>query len=247
MVRGLKKIVLLLSIIFLSISLFGFTPSTKFELDNSNDTINFDVSHYSNLAKVIIEPSQKPKFYAFDVNSEGNIAIALNDSKLQGVLVYDKYGEYIFGLEIDSQGSIIVEWNEPNINVVFLRSNIIATYDSNGNCLNVARFIDNAQNGEYADYLRTSVTKTDGNDEFIVASEEDFWGTFSSQHKQLLRIDTNGSQMVIYESNISFWSADMFEKILLFVVASIVLATFVIKVRRQYVANMQTHHSPDNS
>lgn len=235
MVRRLKMLICLIFIILSLFSFLGFTPSTEFEINNNNDASSYNTEYYSDLATVIFEPQQKPKFYAFDVNSEGNVALALNDSELQSVLVYDKYGKYVFGLSLNSTGNILVEWAEPNINVIFIRSNIIATYDSNGNCLGVASFTDNAGNGKYCDYLRESNSKTVGTDKYTVSNKPSFLDFIGFNHNSLLRIEANGAQTVVYESNAPLISRDAIVDILVVTVGLVVIAVFVIQTRKKYI------------
>lgn len=238
MVRRLKHFFALLLFLFLATSLVGFTSSGRFQIDD-NEKPYYDIKHYSNIATPIFEPQSKPKFQGFDINADSNVVLAVNGDEFKGVLAYDRQGNYLFGFEINSEGDFLVEWFGSNINILFFRGNIIATYNQSGECLDVNVYLDNFNNAKSRDYLRANTSKTNKKDKFAVDNNSSLISAFVTNHTRLLHIAADGTKTVVYETNISSWNSASTTRLLCIMLAMIILAIYTIRTRKNYVNGLK--------
>jgi len=85
----------------------------------------------------------------FDVNTDGLVAVGMDGLDNQNISVYDVDGNFKYAYSFDCTGKYYVKWDDGNLLVYFVRSDIIASLDSDGNCVEIKSVADSDENDRY--------------------------------------------------------------------------------------------------
>lgn len=89
----------------------------------------------------------------FDINEKGWIALGHNHSTKCTIDIYSDKMDYLYSYSFNSSGSYGIEWDKDNLIIHFVRSDIALLVDSDGNCLDIKKINNTAQNNEYWNHV----------------------------------------------------------------------------------------------
>ncbi len=170
---------------------------------------------------LINEEPQKRKIECFDVGYN-NIAVGFSESDNKTVCVYNTQGEFQYGYRFKTNGGFAVEWDECNIVICFVRSDILIKANPYGDIIEIKRIQDTTENNERWNEMLYSTEKTSNGYKYILDNKFDF---FASSYSYLTVIDEYGNESVIYTAD----SSQTAEKIV--AVFVVLLLAFLIMSR----------------
>ena len=84
---------------------------------------------------LLTEEPKKDAITCFDVNNDGSIVVGTKNATEKLALVYTSDGAFKYGYSFYCSGSFGVEWDDNNLLVYFVRSDVAALFDKTGNVL----------------------------------------------------------------------------------------------------------------
>lgn len=149
--HAIKYFVFFLCICIISGHLFNvscFAMDIGFALEDVTEDEFSSVC--TNLAlSVIDEPDIDVGFCCFDVNESGDYALGFDLPLKDIILVYDSTGSYQYGFSFSDNGAFGLEWDNENIVIYRVRSDLAISVDSSGNILEMGIIPDTLENNEY--------------------------------------------------------------------------------------------------
>lgn len=165
---------------------------------------------------VLTEEPSKQDIACFDISEQGLIALGFNTSPKKTVLVYDSSGVFLYGFRFSSSGSIGVAFVEENIAIYFARSNLVATYAQNGECIALENVLSTQNNSEPKQELMYATKKEVNGSEYRL--ERDI-GIIAQSYSRLVVTDDTGVEQILYDVTLQ-------HNISIIMVGGLVLATF---------------------
>lgn len=190
--KSIRLVLLILSVVFLCSAYMDFDSDFLVEEKDPIKTEKF-------LDSTAITPLRKfPSAHhisCFDVNEDGNIAIVFKG--MSTVAVLDNDGEFLYGFEIKTNGSLYVEWGTDCLNVIFVRGGTIVSLDEKGNILNIGV----VGTGNDLISVSTDTTRTVGNEVYRLSNRDmEFIGFWSGGYSKIERYDKlNDETTIIYD------------------------------------------------
>lgn len=160
-------------------------------------------SFISNINLTLIHRAPpKKSIVCFNVNSVGTIAIGQHASgRKQTVCVYSDEGVFQYGYAFNCSGAFGVEWDEENLNIYFVRSDVIVSVTSTGEILDVVEVKDTRPNNSYISDILYSTQRTVGDNEYIIRNDMGMlFEIFAPSYSQVVVIDATGSESIIYDA-----------------------------------------------
>ncbi len=187
-----------------------------------------------NILPLSSEP-QKNSILCFDVNEQGMIAVGQKNSQRKEICVYTSQGKFLYGYTFNCTQSFCVEWDERNLNVYFIRSDVIISLDSDGNILDIKTVQDTIDNNSYRNSLLYSTTRTVGGTTYLIRNNMGIFNWLASSFSQIVTVDATGMESIIYDVNSMQLAKTLvtisFISIFIMVVIAVVFRQF-IKLRR---------------
>lgn len=137
----------------------------------------------------------------FDISEEGLIAIGFDDSFGKSARIYDMNGNFMYGFLFECSGSFGLELNGENLTICFMRSDVAATFDENGVCISLEEIQNTTENESYWRKNLLSAEKTFGSKDYVLKNNMGILNIFSIAYSQLVEIDSNGYERMIYDSS----------------------------------------------
>lgn len=150
---------------------------------------------------------------SFDISESGWIALGLHGSPEKIICVYDEQGDFQYAYTFTCYGDFGVEWMGDNLAICLVRSDVIAVFDRDANCVEMAQ-IDTASSensiNNYA-YWRNEIfsdrREVNGN----VYTLESSLGFFRVANSMLKVTYSDGTARILYDASdyeiagIIFW------------------------------------------
>ncbi len=235
---------LLLLLIFTNVS-EAFAMNTGFSVtDSFSDEEKKHIIKTSNV-KLLKEEPVKESIQCFDVNKDDLIAIGTkNISNIYYIGIYNSNGIFQYGYSFIDSGSFGIEFDNENIIIYFVRSDIVMSVNPNGDVLEIAKVDNTMENNTYANYLLSPRERVSGNNKYIPKNDMGIFNLFVGQlsYSQLVKTDELNNQTILYDvNNKSFAKTLMFfiVVLLIFATAVIVLTKLTIKSVKQYNQEQQ--------
>lgn len=146
------------------------------------------------------EPERKA-IRCFDVSSDGLIALGQNNGERKEVCIYSTEGVFQYGYSFKCGQSFGVEWSNENINIYFVRSDVIVTLNCNGNIMAIAEVSDTIENNTYRNHLLYSQNRIVGNNTYSVKNDMGLLNLIATSYSQLLFVNADGEEVVLYDVN----------------------------------------------
>lgn len=219
----MKKIILeslLALILIFLISIFPAAMNTGFSTETLNtDTENILLNNLS-ISLITEEPINKP-IVCFDVNDAGMIALGLRTHDKKTICVYNENG-FQYGYEFNDSGSFGIEWDETNINIYLIRSDVIVSVNPLGKIEEVFKVQNTFENNSYQNHSIFSTKRIVGNRIYTIQNDMGILNIFASSYSQLVVTESNDEEKIIYDIN----KAQMLKTILM-IIGVIVFAGIV--------------------
>lgn len=199
----MKKILILFSTAAVVIALFGkITVAAETPSDVEKYTTERTTEY---LSKIGFRPlSQEPKkqcINTFDISENGWVAIGFvnNDANMGVVVVYDENGSFQYGYAFICYGTFEINWDQDNIQIYFVRSSIVGTFDKNERVLDMYEIISN----DYTDINKifSANTKTVGNVQYKMRNKFFFLNILPFEYSQIISKDAAGNSTIIYQAD----------------------------------------------
>lgn len=225
-VKGLFFLFIILMFIF-SESIAAFAMDTGFSTDYITPEEKELLLSNINLSLIKEEP-RRTSIICFDVNENESVAVGTEDANRKSVLVYTSNGIFKYGYTFDCSGSFGVEWDNEDIIIYFVRSSVAASFDKEGNNIEVKKIQDTADNNSYWNQNVYSLDRTVNGNEFTAKTNMGFLNIFTSSYSQIIRTDTDGNTTTVYDAGIEY--TVKFITIFIFVILFVVIIAAVITV-----------------
>lgn len=178
----------------------AFAIYEAFNYESVSEEIQTNFINNINISLLSEEPKKQP-IEVFDINKNGLIAIGNEHLDYKTVCIYSDEGVFQYGYKFNCSGSFGVEWNENNINIYFVRSDISVEVDSSGNIKEVLKIQNNTQNNYYWNNVVFANKKELNNTVFSLENDMGILNLFSSDYSQLVKTDYTGDESIIYDVN----------------------------------------------
>ena len=140
----------------------------------------------------------------FDVNEDKMILLLFSRSSEYTVCVYNSDFEFQYGFSFDAYGTVACEWSGNDIMVFFVRSDIYAKLDSNGQWTEFYRVLYSPENRKLRDYLLYKKTEISvENTTYKIQNDMGMLNLIQVEHShsQLIKIDENNNETILYDVN----------------------------------------------
>lgn len=197
----------------------GFSTEELTQEDKNTFISNIDIS-------LLTSEPVKQGIRCFDVNEEGMIAIAQNGRDGKEICVYSSDGTFLYGYVFDCSQSYGVEWDGANLNIYFVRSDVIISVDADGNILDIKKVRDTIDNNSYSNSLLYSTKRIVGNTTYVIRNDFGVFNWIATSYSELIAIDATGEEHVIYDVS----STQFIKTVVIFVaiLAAVVIAFVII-------------------
>lgn len=108
---------------------------------------------------VIQDDSQKAGVQCFDVDHTGAVALGVGSGDNCMIYVYDADGTFQYGFCFYCDGDYGIVFQGDKLSILLLRGNVLATYDSDGTCLQIEKIAEVKQNYEIMKELLNQTEK----------------------------------------------------------------------------------------
>ncbi len=197
----LKKIALILFVVSLTVCngfINAFAMNTGFSTNKMSAEEQQVFLSNIKLSQMSDEP-QKNAIVCFDVSNTGFIAIGSASLDNKYISVYDSSGEYLYGYVFNCNQSFGVQWDGTNIIIYFVRSDVAASFDSNGTNIELRIIEDTTENNSYWNHYVFSKEKTFDGNRYTIKNNMSLLNVFASSYSQLIKTDSNGNETIIYD------------------------------------------------
>ena len=156
---------------------------------------------YQNLKVQSIQaPEITGSFCCFDVNPNGNYILGFN-GKPDKVCVYDKEGIFLYGFSLQDNGSFGVGWDDGNILVYRVRSDLAVSIDRDGNCIDMKKIPQSIENNEYWNHVVRASNRVVGDEIFNAENHMGLLNIFSAQtYTSLVKTSASGDEIILFDA-----------------------------------------------
>lgn len=136
-----KHVVILFFVLVLFCSLFAVPCSainTGFDIEDVNEDEMPVIFERFDL-EMIDEPKITNGFSCFDVNEFGDYTLGFDIGNTDVILFCSSNGEYLYGFSVADNGAFGIEWDNENIIIYRVRSDLAVLIDKDGNCLDMKK------------------------------------------------------------------------------------------------------------
>lgn len=184
----------------------------------------------TDFAFIETDPGKK-SIQCFDVNNKGKIAIGQEMAgNRKGVCIYSSDGSFLYGYSFECSGSFYVEWDNENLNIMFVRGDVLISVSPDGDILDIKNVLSTAGNREYSLYL-SSKKRTVGDAIYMVRNNMGPFNYIAASYSQLLVINADGNEKIVYDVNID----QLTKTIVVFILVLIFITIVVIGLVRTFV------------
>lgn len=199
----------------------AMSMNTGFSTDSM--TLESQKNFLSNIQLLLItEEPKKNSIQCFDVNYNEMIAIGSENSTEKTISVYNSSGNFQYGYQFTCDGKFAVEWDNDNLIIYFVRSDIAALFDPNGNNLELRKIQDTIENNNYWNHSVNSTQRTVNGNQYCLKNNIGIFNVFASSYSQLIKTNINGNTMIFYDFSREY--------IVKFIIGFISLTLFIILV-----------------
>ena len=179
----------------------GFETNSLSEEAKNSFILNVDIL-------LIDKESAKKPIVCFDVNNSNKlVAVGQNTTDRKTISVYSEEGVFQYGYTFNCSGNFAVEWDKDNLNVYFVRSNVIVSVTPDAEIVEALE-------------VKNSIENNMG-----------LLNLFASSYSQVLVKDAIGAENVIYDVS-SMQLANMIATVAVILVV-VILA--VVLITRQFI------------
>lgn len=198
--KHFKSILFILSIILIILctSLFSFAMNTGFStIEVDEESKNRFISDVS--FSLLEDEPKGISISQFDISEDEKFAIGGSSiTNKKYILIYNSVGEFQYGYTFDCSGSFAVQWSNDGLIVFFVRSDIAALINKDGNIIELRGIKDTEENTYYWNNVVYSSEKSVGNNIYVSKNNMGIFNLFSTSYSQLEKTDSLGNKTIIY-------------------------------------------------
>lgn len=210
----------------------AYALNTGFSTDSM--TLESQKNFLSNIQLLLItEEPEKNSIQCFDVNYNEMIAIGSENSTKKTISVYNSSGNFQYGYQFTCEGSFAVEWDSDNLIIYFVRSDIAALFDPNGNNLEMKAIQDTVENNNYWNHSVNSIQRTVNGNQYCLKNNMGIFNVFASSYSQLIKTDINGNTMIFYDFSREYTVKFIIEFISLTLFIILVITVVILQFIKQ--------------
>lgn len=202
----------------------GFSTEDMYPNDQKIFLSNIDVC-------LLTEEPKKDAITCFDVNNDGSIVVGTKNAREKLALIYTSDGTFKYGYAFDCSGSFGVEWDDNNVLIYFVRSDVAALFDETGNVLELNKIQNTSDNNSYWNNFVYSTERTVNEDQYIMKNNMGLFNIFVPSYSQLIKVDADGNTTTIYDVS----SAYKIKIVVIFIAVILFVAIVISGVVRQFI------------
>ena len=191
----------------------GFKTDCVDENDKQIFISNIDLS-------LIREEPEKNAITCFDISESGLIAVGTKNLNKKLVMVYTSDGHFEYGYEFNYSGSFGIEWDDDNIIIYFVRSDIAASFDKAGDNVELKKIQKTIENTSYWNNNVFCTQRTINNSLYYMNNENVLFSIAIPSYSQITKVDSNGNSEIIYTCGNN--------QVIKFVMVFIIIVVFVV-------------------
>ena len=153
--------------------------------------------------RLVTEEPEISSIECFDVNDNEMVAVGSKNLSKRIVSVYAPDGKFKYGYTFECDGDFGIEWDDNNIIIYFVRSDVAALFDELGNNLEMQTIQDTMDNDSYWNYSVFSRQRTINGNKYTMRNNG-LLCFFSSSYSQLIKTDTQGNVKIIYDNSVAY-------------------------------------------
>ncbi len=226
-------ITFLISLLFLCQNITVFALNTGFFLQPLSDEEKNAFEPNIDISLLEKEPTKRA-IKCFDVNENNLIAIGSSVSEKKTIAIYNSEGVFQYGYEFDSSGRFGVEWDNDNIIIYFVRSDVACSVSPTGTIESFSKIENTFENNSYWNDFVFSENRTVGESEYTIKNDMGLFNIFASSYSQLEIKDSNGEPNIIYDVN-----SDQLLKTILGFIGVVIFSGTVIGILARYLCKQQ--------
>ena len=233
--------IIMLPILYTNVSALN----TGFEIEKISEMERNDIIENIDIKPLLKEPT-KSAIECFDISDDGKIALGHSDLGFKTVTVYSENGTYLYGFQFNNYGSFGIEWDQGNIIIYFVRSDILISVSNKGEIEEIFDVPNTSNNDFYRRNVINSPERFIGEKQYFLNNDMGILNLFASNYSQLI-CKTLDKEIILYNAN-QVQSIKMVI-ILSFVLICIVLVVWSIttKLFLDNTHNTGDHNTGDGS
>lgn len=190
-------ILILINICFFNVyatNIYGFEST---ELSNNDVNRIWDNIEIKNVTDIASVENMYSPIVSFDVSAKGNIVLGLKDNL---IMILDSDNHITECFRFITNGSFYVQWKDNNILLFLIRSSVIVEFSTYGQLVNMVKFDDNSiKNNCMLNDMSKKNTISIDDSVYQIKNPKSLFYLFSSSYSQLIKIDSQGKNVVIYD------------------------------------------------
>lgn len=198
----IRQFPLILSVVLLLVLFVNIIEVNAMNTGFSTEELSEEVKNtfVSNISISLLTAEPKKRgILCFDVNDQGMIAVGQKSPREKEVCIYTAQGEFIYGYSFKCSGDFGVEWDEEHINIYFVRSDIIISLDAASNILDIKETQNTTENNAHSNTVLYATSRVVGDTTYLVRNNMGIFNWISSSYSQIITIDADGSECIIYD------------------------------------------------
>lgn len=193
-------VILIFFLLIVGRSITAFAINTGFTTESMPVE---DVSTFLSNINLSILTSEPPKktIARFAVNEKGLIAIGHDSSNEKTIAIYTSSGEYQYGYTFNSSGSFGLEWDNDNLLIYFVRSDVAISVNAIGEIIDVLKIQNTAANNTYWNHSVFSTKQCVNNTQYAIQNNRGILNLVAPSYSQLIAISSSGEETVLYDAS----------------------------------------------
>lgn len=211
----------------------GFLISELPEEDQINFVKNIE------LCLIEAEPPKSP-VVCFDVNEKQMIAVGQNSSDRKVICVYSSDGSFQYGYTFYCSGTFGVEWDNDNLNIYFVRSDVIISVSPDGEISDVLEVANSIENNSYVNHFFHATERTIGDTTYFIRNDMGILNCIATSFSQIVIKDVSGTENVIYDVN----STQLLKTLLITIFVFVFVIVAITIILRPVIKSMRIKRAP---
>lgn len=162
----------------------------------------------------------------FDISDSEMIALGRDTSLGKYVYIYDSNGIFQYGYSFYDYGRFRVEWDNENIIIHFVRSDLAALIDENGKIIELKKIENTNENNSYWRQLN-SPERVVNNNKYTLKCDMGLLNFVALSYSQVVKTDSNGDVTMMYDANTAYLIQTIMALIGIVSFISIVVGTII--------------------
>ena len=151
-----------------------------------------------------LEKPAERQIECFDVHEDGRIVMGhvgpgIFESGQKLVCVYSADGVFQYGYSFDTEQGFGVEWDGDNVNIWFVRSDVLMQVDPQGTVLRVAQVPNTGENSTWSRHLISDPVRTSQDSVYRIRNNLGILNLAAFSYSQLIVSGPDGETTLLYD------------------------------------------------